>query len=411
MTAALPRLRPLATSPAALIDAAIDGDEYAWSVLCDRHADEVRGVALARLRDPHAADDVVQEAFLRAWTRLHQLDDPARFGAWVKTIAARVAIDQLRSQRPTSALDAAPEQVIDLTPLEDHVVEREAAAVLHSHLAELRDADRTALWQRDALGTPVAELADHLGMTAGSVRVLLTRARAKVREGYSGLVAPLALLPGRLRGRLAGLGEALPVAIAAPAIVVAAVAGVGSFDRAAPVIDDSPSAIAAAPAPSDLRVSSPATLPPPNVTAVPTWTSSAGTTPTGAPPAARASTAEATADPTRPSVAGTGVTVGSASAGFDDAPPPDEESDVSSDAPAGPLSGVDVYVNETDEGGDGGDAGTRSDAGETSNEQKDASDGAGTQQQSGGTLADDGQCVFCVESPGNATDANTGRDG
>jgi RNA polymerase sigma-70 factor (ECF subfamily) len=210
-----------------LVDAALDGDELAWRLLCDRFAGQVRGVAAARVRDSHAVQDIVQDTFLRAWTRLHQLDDADRVGAWLKTIAANVAIDYLRSHRPTAPLDHHVERVISLSPMEDHVIEREAAAVLHGHLAELRETDRRALWQRDALGASVLEVSDDLGLTPGSVRVLLTRARGKVREGYGALVVGfVAVAAGRLRARLAGLGESVPTALVAPALVVAAVTGV-----------------------------------------------------------------------------------------------------------------------------------------------------------------------------------------
>lgn len=231
MTALQPRPRPrsLDADASVLVDAALDGDELAWRQLCDRFAGQVRGVAAARVRDSHAVQDIVQDTFLRAWTRLHQLDDADRVGAWLKTIAANVAIDHLRSHRPTASLDHHVERVISLSPMEDHVIEREAAAVLHGHLAGLREIDRQALWQRDALGASVSELSDDLGLTPGSVRVLLTRARGKVRDGYGALVigfVAFADATGRLRARLAGLGESVPTALIAPALVVAAVTGV-----------------------------------------------------------------------------------------------------------------------------------------------------------------------------------------
>jgi RNA polymerase sigma factor (sigma-70 family) len=231
LTALQPRPRPrsLDADASVLVDAALDGDELAWRQLCDRFAGQVRGVAAARVRDSHAVQDIVQDTFLRAWTRLHQLDDADRVGAWLKTIAANVAIDHLRSHRPTASLDHHVERVISLSPMEDHVIEREAAAVLHGHLAGLREIDRQALWQRDALGASVSELSDDLGLTPGSVRVLLTRARGKVRDGYGALVigfVAFADATGRLRARLAGLGESVPTALIAPALVVAAVTGV-----------------------------------------------------------------------------------------------------------------------------------------------------------------------------------------
>ncbi len=249
MTALDPRPRTLEADASVLVDAALDGDEMAWRQLRDRFGGQVRAVASARVRDRDAVEDIVQETFLRAWMRIHQLDDAERVGPWLKTIAARAAIDHIRAQRPTVPLDLHIERPLDLAPLEDHVVEREAAAVLHGRLAELRESDRVALWQRDALGVPVADVADQLGMTAGSVRVLLSRARGKLRQGYGVLALPVIGVVGRVRSRVAGLGEALPVAVLAPALVMSAVVGVSAVGGESLTESSTPqTSIAAAPA-------------------------------------------------------------------------------------------------------------------------------------------------------------------
>lgn len=340
MTALAPRPRLADASVAVLLDAAVDGDERAWETLCERHLAEVRAVAGARLRDRHAAEDVVQETMLRAWTRLHQVDDPHRLGAWMKAIAANVAVDHVRRQRATAPLEAARHTAAPLPSHDDVVVEREEAAVLHARLAELREQDRQALWQRDGLGVPVTELAEDLGMTPGSVRVLLSRARTRVRDAYGAAVAPVLPLLDRVRSRWAGLGDALPMALAAPAVVVAVVATVGvpaptvqaprsplvpaATVEAAPEPDPEPPAIAAtAPSVTPVRATEPASEP----------------TPTGAAPVADE---EVEARPI--------VRVGGTSAGFrDEAPAADE--DESADTPTGPVEGLDLYLEETGLGG------------------------------------------------------------
>lgn len=340
MTALVPRLRTAERSAAALVDAAIDGDEQAWQALCEQHEPQVRAVAHARLRDHHAAQDVVQETMLRAWTRLHQLEDPNRLAAWLKTIAANVAIDHVRRDRATAPLSAVPDRPAPLPSHDDVVVASEEAERLHGHLERLREVDRRALWQRDGHGVPVHELAEELGMTTGSVRVLLSRARRQVRDGYGLVAAPLVGLFARWRARWAGLGDAVPVALAAPAVVVAVVAGMVVPTATAPAAPDPATSIAVAPTPTTAPSARPAPVAsaPQSATASPVADSP--TSPTSAPAAA----------PSRDDTTGRGpgLETPAGSAGFADEPPTeDDRDDGTPDAVTGPVKGLEVYLEET----------------------------------------------------------------
>ena len=332
MTALAPRPRTAASTDDALVDAAIDGDERAWTTICEQHLPQVRAVAHARLRDAHAAEDVVQETFLRAWTRLPQVRDASRLGPWLKTIAANAAIDHVRGQRSTAPLEAARATPAPGPSHDEVVVAREEAAVLHRHLAELREVDRRALWQRDGHGVSIGELADELGMTSGSVRVMLSRARQRVRDGYGVLAAPLVGLLDRWRNRMAGLGDAVPVAVAAPALVVAVVAGVGlpALDMPAPGPGSPTGTIA------------PATP----VAVTPAAATEDARQPTTAEPSRRPSAAPAAVTPSSaPSptsdAAAPRVDLGSESAGFSDGAPTEDDTDAEAPAP-GPVESLEV---------------------------------------------------------------------
>src|SRR5260370_32247873 len=75
------------------------GDSEGFRVLVERHSRAVFRLAHRMTGNEHDAEDVVQEAFLRAYRRLHQYDERARFSSWLHRIAANCAYDLLRARR------------------------------------------------------------------------------------------------------------------------------------------------------------------------------------------------------------------------------------------------------------------------------------------------------------------------
>ena len=76
----------------ALVDAVVAGDKASFAELVRRYEPVARAAAVAILRDTHLAQDVLQETFLRAYTKLGKLADRSRFGPWVLKIARREAL-------------------------------------------------------------------------------------------------------------------------------------------------------------------------------------------------------------------------------------------------------------------------------------------------------------------------------
>ncbi|CAN5776269.1 hypothetical protein BH20ACT14_BH20ACT14_10020 [soil metagenome] len=92
-----------------LVTAALAGDTAAFAALAERHRARVEAV-VARMV-PEDAEDLVQEALLRAYLGLSQLRDPARFGAWLCGIAVNLA--KMRLRRRTLEGRAVAEPTLD----------------------------------------------------------------------------------------------------------------------------------------------------------------------------------------------------------------------------------------------------------------------------------------------------------
>jgi RNA polymerase sigma factor (sigma-70 family) len=126
-----------------------------------------------RLRDHHAAADVVQETLTRCWTRRAELD-PQLLPRWLFRVARNLCLDLLSARRRVSATNA------DIDDGRHTPVEAASAdpwKALFSALAQLGERDRELFRRHYLLGVGYEELAAELSATAGSVRVAVFRAK------------------------------------------------------------------------------------------------------------------------------------------------------------------------------------------------------------------------------------------
>jgi RNA polymerase sigma-70 factor (ECF subfamily) len=154
----------------ALSRRAVAGDAAAFALLVDKYEAPLRSFLL-RMGAGNAADDVAQEAFLKAWRRAAQYDGRARYSTWLTTIAWRCRLDQLRREKeePPSELNW----------------ENAAADELQDMLARLTDSERASLVLCDGHGWTHAEAADLLGMPLGTLKSTVARAKEKCRKMWS----------------------------------------------------------------------------------------------------------------------------------------------------------------------------------------------------------------------------------
>jgi RNA polymerase sigma-70 factor (ECF subfamily) len=151
-----------------------DGHEAAFGDLYQRYARVVHGLLLARI--PLAeVDDLVQDVFVSAWTRLDSLRDPAAFGGWLAMIARNRAADFHRQATETVEL---PETL----EARDATAERAEAVAALDVVRRLPEAYRETLILRLVEGLSGPEIAQRTGLTAASVRVNLHRGMKLLRE-------------------------------------------------------------------------------------------------------------------------------------------------------------------------------------------------------------------------------------
>ena len=166
-----------------LVVAARDGSSAAVRALYDRHAGAVRFVIRDRIRDADLVEELVQETFTRTLERLDSLREPSRYRPWLLSIARNVANDRWRLEHRQVDVET---ELLDLEPSsgtspEDDVAQRELAELVGNGLAELPQRDALALALVTYLDMSPSEVAVALGVTANSAKVVVHRARRRLR--------------------------------------------------------------------------------------------------------------------------------------------------------------------------------------------------------------------------------------
>ena len=169
------------TDEARLIRATRKGEEHAFAVLVRRHQGRVFRLASRFFRLPEDVEDVAQETFLTAWSRLDTYRAEAPFEHWLTRLCLNCCYARLRRAKGR-------ESTFPLLPSDEAAETRDPGirVEVQSLLRHLAPADRFILVLLDGEGWSTAEIADRLGWTRINVKVRAHRARKKLRRLLEG---------------------------------------------------------------------------------------------------------------------------------------------------------------------------------------------------------------------------------
>jgi RNA polymerase sigma-70 factor, ECF subfamily len=170
----------------------LDGEASLFELIVRRYNQRLFRATRAILRDDDAAEDAMQEAYLRAFAKLDQFAGEAKFSTWLTKIAVYEALNRLRRAKPQ-------EELSDIMHNSDNpertAYGRELTSAIEKAVDALPPLYRTVFVMRDVDDMTIAETADSLGITPESVKTRLHRARALLRrrlERAIGSAAPAA---------------------------------------------------------------------------------------------------------------------------------------------------------------------------------------------------------------------------
>jgi RNA polymerase sigma-70 factor (ECF subfamily) len=200
------RMRPdvetTTETDAIAVERTLAGDRDAFRTLVERHSRNVYGLAYRMTGNSHDAEEVVQEAFLRAYQKLNQFASRANFGTWVYRIAANYAIDRMRQKKSEDANRALPARetedglepdlmssVPDAAPSPERLAQSgQLAAEMRRALTQLTPAERTAFVMRHWGGSGIEEIADALKSSTSAAKNTVFRSVQKLRKALEPFV-------------------------------------------------------------------------------------------------------------------------------------------------------------------------------------------------------------------------------
>lgn len=173
---------------ASMVARAAEGDEIAFARIVAAHHEDMARVAYVMCGEVDLAQEAVQSAWTKAWTRLDTIRETDRLKPWLVSIAANEAKQLVRSRSRRRVREIAmPESPADgpepfpsnrrMSDPGDRVVDLDLAAALET----LDDADRTLVALRYAAGLTSDEIGRVIGMTGGGVRARLGRLLDRLR--------------------------------------------------------------------------------------------------------------------------------------------------------------------------------------------------------------------------------------
>ena len=209
--AQIPQIAPAECGDTELVRRALARDEAAVRTIMQANNRRLYRLARGILRNDSEAEDVVQEAYVRAFTHLENFRGDSSLSTWLSRITMNEALGRLRRQRPGVEWSTLPQGVLEaqiiqfpLTSSEDpekSMAQREIQHVVEHAIDELPEPFRLVFITRVIEGMNVEETAEILGLKPETVKTRLHRARNLLRENVEKKIGPVVMEAFPFAGR------------------------------------------------------------------------------------------------------------------------------------------------------------------------------------------------------------------
>ncbi|MEW9698144.1 sigma-70 family RNA polymerase sigma factor [Paenibacillus sp. SI8] len=165
-----------------LVARARRGDVDAYSVLLGKYSNAVYATALSMIRDYHLAQDIAQEAFVKAWFKLGTLEQQEHFGGWLFMITKRLCVDWLRKERPAEPIDTYANLTDRADGVEAIVERRLVQQTIWDAVNQLDEAKRLVTILYYISGFTAREISQYLSLSISAVESRIKRSKEQLKK-------------------------------------------------------------------------------------------------------------------------------------------------------------------------------------------------------------------------------------
>ncbi len=160
------------------------GDQRAFAVLVNRHVKKFHAAAYRMCADTQESEDIVQEAFLKLWSKPESWDPTrgAKFSTWFYRIVTNLAIDKMRRKKAVAVGEVIDVFADTRDSQETELYEKQRQAALEGAIQSLPERQKTALNLCFYEGVSNREAADIMGVSVKALESLLVRAKGALKE-------------------------------------------------------------------------------------------------------------------------------------------------------------------------------------------------------------------------------------
>ncbi|BCB02031.1 RNA polymerase sigma factor SigW [Bacillus sp. KH172YL63] len=170
----------------------LKGDQNAFAELVELYKDKVFQICYRMLGNRHEAEDIAQEAFIRAFVNIETFNQKRKFSTWLFRIATNLCIDRIRKKKPDYFLDAEvagtegltmySQVAADVQLPEDEVENMELQETIQMEISKLPEKYRSVIVLKYIEELPLQEISEILDLPLGTVKTRVHRGREALRK-------------------------------------------------------------------------------------------------------------------------------------------------------------------------------------------------------------------------------------